>query len=280
MGRWGIGLYQNDLAQDMKESYLTMKKRGQASEEVFTLLCQKFRFALGDPDDEPIFWLVLRDLQIKAGIQNANVKEKADFYIQEKKAPPDQIANDVDHINKTDKPSSKKKTPSKKTAQPFCWRVGDVYALPICGEYADLKGFSGRWFLFHIIDIDSITGAPVARAKITAGNMIPTSADAMNSLEYVVRVAQGPIKEISPNNKAMFDDLGYGFTYRFLLFTSKREIPKELIYAGNYPDLMPPHPELIPQPLNLNYLAWQFATKILIDRYCLFNLRQSSIFQK
>lgn len=82
------------------------------------------------------------------------------------------------------------------------------------------------------------------------------------------------------------DEYGYLPEYRLtLLNTSKRVIPKNLIYVGNFPDAPRPQKEFIPHvKVNIGVIGWKhfdetFESK-MIKHYCNHNLRELSIYHK
>ena len=82
------------------------------------------------------------------------------------------------------------------------------------------------------------------------------------------------------------DEYGFLPEYRVLLITtSKRVIPKDLIYVGNYHSATLPEKEFIPHTrLNISNAFWKknedtIETEIL-RRYFLYNLRQCEAYQK
>ena len=76
------------------------------------------------------------------------------------------------------------------------------------------------------------------------------------------------------------DEYGYLPEYMIsIITTSKRVIPKKLIYLGNYTDIKPPKPEFIPLTLmSLPTVTWKELEKKIIDRYFLYNKRELSIY--
>src|SRR5580698_2882439 len=74
MGTWGVGLFENDTASDVRDAWLKKIREG-ASGEVAT------RELLGEwsgANDEPLFWLALADTQWTWGRLEAHVREHAE----------------------------------------------------------------------------------------------------------------------------------------------------------------------------------------------------------
>ena len=85
MGAWGTSLYENDTTCDIRDDYIDKLKRGKNSEEATNeLICQN-REIVGDIEEEPLFWYALADTQWEYGRLLPEVKEKALFFIEQKK---------------------------------------------------------------------------------------------------------------------------------------------------------------------------------------------------
>lgn len=97
-----------------------------------------------------------------------------------------------------------------------------------------------------------------------------------------------PKEDVEEKSKLNYEMDEYGFLpqYRLrLLNTSKRVIPKKLIYVGNFPNAVRPRKEFIPHvKINIGTISWKqfdetFETE-MIKHYCEHNLRELSIYRK
>ncbi len=77
MGAWGVKLYQDDVACDVKEEYIIKLRAGLSNDEVTESMIKEYELS----DDEPIFWLALADIQWRYGRLLDKVKENAITYI-------------------------------------------------------------------------------------------------------------------------------------------------------------------------------------------------------
>ena len=84
MGAWGVKLYQNDLAEDIKYEYTEYLREGKTNEEATEELILKYEGMLEDIDDGPNFWFVLADQQWKIGRLLPYVKEQALNWIEKR----------------------------------------------------------------------------------------------------------------------------------------------------------------------------------------------------
>jgi len=83
MGAWGPKLYQDDVAQDVRDEYKELLKIGLSNEEATKKLINDNKGLIDDVDDGPIFWFALADTQWKLGRLLPEVKDKAIQYIQD-----------------------------------------------------------------------------------------------------------------------------------------------------------------------------------------------------
>ncbi|MDE5649368.1 MAG: hypothetical protein K2I33_05645, partial [Oscillospiraceae bacterium] len=77
MGAWGVRLYQNDLAEDIKGQYIDCLREGKTNEEATQSLILEYQGSFDDIDEGPIFWMVLADQQWQLGRLMPYVKEYA-----------------------------------------------------------------------------------------------------------------------------------------------------------------------------------------------------------
>ncbi len=275
MGAWGTKLYQDDVAQDVKEQYKELLKKGKSNEEATRQVLDEYRPMLNDIDDGPVFWFALAETQWSLGRLLPEVKEQALACIDKgtdqarwerenpKKAPErKKILEDLRIKLNSPMP------PMKKIAQPksyMCeWKIGDVYAYKLESDYAREKGVYGRYFLFQKIDetVDYPEHIiPVVWVKITDGDVLPSNEKEFLDLKYFI-IGRTYVANIFPSllksrpiGEQVFERTGREFEidefgrlpkYRiYLVNTSKRIIPKKITFVGNYSTNHPPKNEYI-----------------------------------
>ena len=82
MGAWGVKLYDNDVAEDIKNTYKEKLQEGKSNEEATDEIISDYEYMLEDVDDAPLFWMALADQQWKVGRLLPNVKEQALKWIE------------------------------------------------------------------------------------------------------------------------------------------------------------------------------------------------------
>jgi len=273
MASWGPKLYQDDVAEDVRDYYKDQLKRGKANEEVTKELIQDNEDIIQDEDEAPVFWFVLADTQWNLGRLLPFVKEKALEYLKsgtnltrwEKEAINQrEYKVRVKVLQELGQKLMSPMPPEKKISQYKLykceWNIGDIYAYKLESDYAKEKGLSNRYLLIRKAYEDVWWPGhtvPIIYVQITKDEKIPCSKDEISKLEYIqTSRSEGLPKYLTT-----------------MISTSKRVIPtKELTFIGNYVDLPTPKDEYIPEnKISIPACHWSAFEKTLIDDYLMFN---------
>ena len=161
MGAWGTSLYSNDSACDIRGDYIELLKTGKNNSEAEKLLIENNQRYIADPEEAPLFWFALADMQWNYGRLTPEVKEKALFYLQNREAELERWRESgekqtIAWISTLDKLQEKllsPQPPEKKVSKfrPYhCkWALGDVFAYRFSGDYSKETGFWGKQFVFR-----------------------------------------------------------------------------------------------------------------------------------
>ena len=76
MGTWGMGLFENDTACDVRGDFCEFVADGESPAEASQWLVDQWG-PDDDPDDGPVIWLTLAALQSRVGWLDERVKERA-----------------------------------------------------------------------------------------------------------------------------------------------------------------------------------------------------------
>lgn len=309
MASWGPKLYQDDIAEDVRNHYKDQLKRGKTNEEVTNALINGYQDEISDVDDVPIFWFALADTQWELGKLLPIVKENALKWLSEGSNLRRWEAEDPKEAKirkkvlealqqKLISPMQSEKKISEYKLYKCEWKIGDVFAYKLDSDYTKEKGIYGRYFLFQKVD-ETIWHpghiVPIVRVKITKNDDLPKTEEEFNELEYVqisvikyedrflpFDVSRSMEEQIAEKSNVKYEVDDYGFLpqYRLkLVNTSKKIIPKKLIYIGNFQNLIPPNKEFVPHSkMSTPAFVWKFFDKLMIDRYCGHNLKQYSIY--
>ena len=278
MGTWGVGLYQNDVADDARSAYKNFLSQGQSDEEAFNNLLEVVADELDDHDDGPLFWMAIADTQWKLGRLDDSIKQKAlkaiadentdEIYaeagkaaIRRRKAVLEELQNRL----LSEQPERKK----IRIIKPYVndWRNGDIYVLPITGSAAKEYGFAGQYLMLYKIGdyIWNELSSPhhvdaVVRVKITENGRLPNGLDEFNELEFIPFCTYCGVPEYAAELHA----------------SSNRQTPKDLKYWDNFPNIRLPENEYLskcPQMLLMKdieimsvYRYLQFSKRLPADQ--------------
>ena len=312
MGIWGTNIYQNDISMDVKDDAIKLFQKGKNSEEITQELLKEWSCIMGNADEEPLFWLALADTLWKRGIMTEYVKNQtlncidmgADVKrwesIDPKLAIKRQKAIDLlkEQILSPQPPEKKPRIVKLYKCE---WNIGDVFAYKMESESAKKKGCYGKYLLVQKVDEGIWYPGhiiPIVYVKITKTEELPQTVEEYDKLEYIqvwsykyeqrfwpINGADA-IGDIARKSKIVYgvDEYGYLPVYRVsLINSSKRVIPKTLIYLGNFVDAKLPKNEFIPHDkINIHAVSWKkheqtFDSKML-KYYESFNLRKSAIY--
>lgn len=296
MGTWGTKLYQDDVTSDVRSYYQKAIKKTKNGALATDELLKAFSSELDDHDDAPLVWFALADTQWDYGRLEGFVKEKALYYLEEgtdlsrwNNESPKDLEKRKGVLDKLKEKLLSPQPPEKKIAETKhyrCqWKIGDVYAYPLVSDYAKEKGLEGRYFLFHKIDECTWYPGnilPIVRVKMTKDSELPLDEKAFDALDYI----QTGNRMDDGNNESKtglyYDEYGFLPIYRLRLYnTSKRAIPKNLIYLGNFQHVAAPLNENFPRcDVGMPCSLWKWFDEYMINRYFNFNLRQAPIYAK
>lgn len=309
MGLWGKGLYQNDTALDVKDQFEELLRKGNNVEQITKHLIAKSACLLNDPHETVFFWLALADTQWNCGVLVSSVKEKALQCIDKAKNEELLLLTQLDPTM-LDKLKEKLLSPfpisqmhKQRKLYRCTWSIGDVYAYRLESDLAKEKGLHRRYLLIQKVDERVWSPGhivPIVYVKITENDSIPISMEEYNQLEYVQTWFtkfeerflpidfSRPKEDIAEKEKLHYevDDFGFLPQYRLcLVSTSQKQIPKTLEYLGNFWGSMPPEKEFIPHiKTNIVSETWgkygSIFERAMIQKYCNYNRRELSIYQK
>ena len=144
----------------------------------------------------------------------------------------------------------------------LAWRTGDVYALPLKSSAAEALGLKGEWIILQKIDEykkDASTpyAGPIVRLKLSTNARPPQNTEEFDQLSY--------LHLNDPTSSATDSSV-----YRLLIsMQSKKEVPEELIYLGNFATAHIPENDTTSgqSTLTLPTTTWDKLEKTVIENY-------------
>lgn len=194
MGAWGIGLYQDDMALDIRDTVKDELRFGTPLNEIITQLKLNYDIDKYDNnDEESVFWCALADTLWQLGRLDDKIKNKALSYIERGADIERWMSEDSRLALKREKVFQNlkaqllsqqplKKILSKQRIYVCPWEIGDVFAVKLHGEMAQRKEISGTYLLFQVADkyLYSISSnkaighiCPIVRSKLTLSKNVP-----------------------------------------------------------------------------------------------------------
>lgn len=313
MGTWGPKLYQDDLAEDIRDYYKDQLHRGKKGIDITQELLVQYQIEISDSEETSVFWFALADTQWNLGRLEDKVKETAlkhilfGYDLERWKIENPKMAEAREQtIEELRQKLLSPQPPEKKVTQYKIyrceWKYGDVFAYQLESDLAKERGLYGRYFLIQKVD-EGIWHpghiVPIVYVKITSDTNLPSNVEEYNQLEYVQTGftkyedrflpidMRRPQEDIAEKSKIYYQVDEYGFLPQYraeLLNTSKKVIPTKLIYVGNFVNAVCPKKEFIPHSKEyVVAVSWKqfdetFETE-MIKRYCGHNLREYTIYQ-
>ena len=249
MGTWGPKLYEDDLAEDIKNEYEELLEKGKNNKEAIEDIYQIYKEEIEDSEEKSVFWMVLADILYKNKNLTKFVKEKAlkeielgenlerwkneaseeDYIIRKKEI--EKLKKKLVSYQECEKNVGAKNKSIKKIANNNIleWKIGDTYAYKI----QDSK-FEGQYFILRKVQDcmyynNTRYQSAIIYVQITSNKEIPKNEEEIDKLEYIVMTNKGNVK----------------YQYRTQLYQIPRKMPTQLIYLGNFKNIKTPNDEYI-----------------------------------
>lgn len=139
MGIWGVKIFQNDLAEDIRELYKELIENEENHVKVTKEIIEQYKENL-EKEEISVFWFALASIQMEYGVLLERVKKKALYYLESKKDTErwktestkedyNERKEELELLKKSIicfEPKKKKGIRKKRYICP--WNIGDVYA--------------------------------------------------------------------------------------------------------------------------------------------------------
>ena len=309
MGAWGPGIYQDDVALDIKGEYIKLLQEGKSTKEANQEIINNNADYFTDEEDVVPAILALADIEWKYGRLDDIVKNDALKIIDQKigiepwQEDEKLYKKRLEKLNELKEKLESEMPPEKKVRviKPCInkWKIGDVYAYRFESEEAKKRGLYGKyllvikvgetsWYPYHVI--------PVVWKKITKDNKIPKTEEEINNLDFLKiyfndyefelettkRMITRDHKEAKESQIKKLEDGTYKpdkngrlWEYREeIIIESERGLYKKFTYVGNFPNINPPKNEYLPLlPISITSSYWRKIEKETIDEIDNYNKR-------
>lgn len=169
MGAWGTGLYQDDVADDIKNDYINKQKAGKSEEVALKEILDENDAVFEEDDDKYAAWFALADTMWKYGRLTEEVKQKALEVVEEEKNCIEERWQDRKDVLKRMQVLSNlreqlvSEQPIKKRIsvhKPYItkWKPKDVYQYKITGmpkgyEEEEYEKYIGWYIIIFVEDV-------------------------------------------------------------------------------------------------------------------------------
>ncbi len=308
---WGAGLYDNDIAFNVRERFEELLREEGTEKAATAILEKEFADSLHDEHERFLFYTALADTQwnwgrlIKGIHYNALVELLSRDDLKYYESSVDTKERKRVLIMLFSKLCSKQ-PPTRKVSRSkhfySKWKTGDTFSLPLKSKEARDCGFEGGeliirkiaeavWYPTHII--------PVVYCKLIRSENKPITLKEYDMAPYVqIGVARyserffplsfaDPEADIARKSQLSFETDEYGLlpVYRCsIIMTKDKEIPQDLRFLGNFYHAAPPEKEYVPfTDLNLSSFHWkdrsgELIESRIIERYEMHNLRKAKLY--
>lgn len=257
MSAWGIGIYENDTAEDVRTAYFKLQNRGKSSEEVQAELLEMFSDVIADSDDAPLFWMALADQQWKSGMLTELVKQNAldaiklGIDLHQWYAVSPEMGNRRKLIlyqlqQQLETPSPKKQPLHSKKTYTCSWNVGDVFAFPLSTPIELKDGSIAKYIMFQV-------GGKYLFGEKTEPVVRCWMSKTPHMHEVISFIKSMPCQNIDGT-----------YTYAYHLIGSEKKM--KLIPIGNYPVQKADDDSGTLEKRNFD-LAWKFFEEKIVKAY-------------
>ena len=308
MGIWGVKLYDNDCAADIKDLFLDLTDAGLSPVEAAEQIEAEFPEMFQDSEDGPMAQVILADLLWKRGCLEDERKGKALAWLESggdlarwKHEAPQRAAARQRNLEKLYQqllspmpdPRQPKAVPQQRRKQ-LQWKPHEVYALPLHSEESAKLGLHGEYALIYIQGPSSVYDGyhnPRVWLKITKNCYLPKNSEEFNQLDFQ-RIACTPYaNRFSPFSREDELPLDFRQTYQADEWGMLPEFTMELIQAtGHHPpntlqllgvfeNAQPPTYEYFRYQSALG-CSWKFAEEYILQCYRAHTLHLSPYYDK
>ena len=268
MGIWGVKLYENDTALDIKDRFDELR-RGKTVQQITEELIDEYALELEDDYNASAFWFALADTQWNLGRLLPEVKEQALVWIDKsvglslwRNENPKLVLAREKVLMKLKQKLNSPPPPEKEIVQHRLykcdWKIGDVFAYQFNSEYAKDNDFYHKYVYFVKVAEDTWYPGHIVPVVYFYKKVDDVLSD-INSLDNIDFIPQFFKPIAYKNNPSMKKQ--YLLT---LLNTSSRIIPKDkLIFLGNIGSVK----RVDDEDLNSYNISWKRFEKYMIDNF-------------
>lgn len=308
MGIWGVKLYDNDCAADIKNSFRDFTDAGLSPVEAAAQIEAEFSEMFQDPEDGPLAQVALADLLWKKGCLGEERKQKTLAWLesggdiarwmQEAPRRAEARKRNLEKLHQQllspmPVPKQPRAIPQQRRKQ-LHWKPHEVYALPLQSEEAARLGLQGEYALIYMQGTSGVYDGyqnPKVWLKITKNRCLPKTSEEFNQLDFL-RIACTPYTkrfspfsredELPPDFRQTYQADEWGMLPEFtmeMMQATGHHPPQTLQLLGVFENVQPPAYEYFRYQSALG-CSWKFAESYILQCYREHTLRLSPLYGK
>ena len=231
MGTWGTGIFQNDVADDVRFNYIAKLKFGKTDDQALHEILEKSQDFIHEDNDKFDFWFGLASLMHDYGRITSYVKNTALTLIESNKDLERWEVTDCSQRRKqleklkekllSEPPERKKISVAKKFICP--WKINDVWVYELTSDIFKNTDLYGKYVLIlvdELINHDAVVN--------NLGDILP--------VVYLKLADFFPINELDVERSIFIPHFSHAQDkeYRFMLYKEGfGKFSKGLVYLGN-----------------------------------------------
>ncbi len=188
MGTWGPGIFEDDLAADIRLDFEDSLQEDMSVEAATRRVLDKYAADIEDPDDGPVIWFALAALQLDYQSLHPDVRDRAlaamenpqhaerwreagSSQLEERMRVLEDLRERLSAVDQ--KPGRRSRVPARKRPRP---KIGDCFVMPLSdgrkayGQYVYYHPEMGQ--LVQVLDLFTEEEIPVERLR-DAGALFP-----------------------------------------------------------------------------------------------------------
>lgn len=306
MGYWGVKLYDNDCAADIKDRFQDLMDAGISPNDAIKQLEADFQEMIQDPDDGPIAQAVLADLSWKMGCLDEARKEKVLSWLEAGGDLPCWAGETQKRVEARERaleklclqllapmpnPKRKRAVPGTRRKQ-LQWKPHEIYALPLRSEEAVQLGLQQEYALIYIQGASSTFDGyrnPKVWIKITQNGHLPQDSKEFDQLDFLriscTRYANrfGPFhceEKLPPDFRQTYQPDEWGLLPEYtmeIMQATGHHPPETLQLLGVFENVQPPAYEYFRYKSALG-CTWKFAEGYILGSYSAHSLHLSPLY--
>lgn len=259
MGIWGVDIYDDDCACDIRDAFLNLMQEGKSYHEVATIIEEDFSDMFQDIEDGPVAKLALADQMYRVGAIEPERKKEIFKWIDNGgdisrwesagKSAMLQRKHVLDRFCKEIQGNASAKGKSSRSNRwAFRWEPHQLFALPISDTIGASYNLRGEYLLLYVLGESTFfhgKHVPFVVAKVTENGVLPNSKESFDRLQYIIFAKS----KYDPHflmfrtaDDCHLDENGFVHEYGFSITQFGGDVPpKELVLLGYLPDIQLPN---------------------------------------